>query len=205
MSDSDLGSQPTTPVEAVDGPDDRDTPEAPIANPSLDMDIPENDADAPSDSDLSEVDEAEFADFDPTTVAIEDRPAVDIDEDVAKTLKASKRKRADGEGKKGKEGKREKKKRSRRDEEDEDPDGVEIDGKRARKPKRFDGDGKDRVKERRRASPEPENEENLTPEERRRRALDRAMDAAMKNPNKRRRKKKDEEVSPILSCVGIVY
>ena len=38
-----------------------------------------------------------------------------------------------------------------------------------------------------------ENEENLTPDERRRRALDRAMDAALKNPNKRRRKK-DEVV-----------
>ncbi|RAL68379.1 hypothetical protein DID88_007110 [Monilinia fructigena] len=120
---------------------------------------------------------------------------VGIDEDVAKTLKASKRKRVEGEGKKPKEGKRDKKKRSRRDS-DEDPDGMEIDGKRVRKPKRVDGERKDRdrTKERRKATPEPENDENLTPDERRRRALDKAMDAALKNPNKRRRKKDEVDL-----------
>ncbi len=46
-----------------------------------------------------------------------------------------------------------------------------------------------------------ENEENLTPEERRRRALDRAMDAAIKNPVKRRRKK-DEIVSESNSAMA---
>jgi len=60
---------------------------------------------------------------------------VDIDEDVARTLKAAKRKKTgDGEGKKAKEGKREKKKKRARDE-DEDPDGQQIEGKRIRKPK----------------------------------------------------------------------
>lgn len=47
---------------------------------------------------------------------------------------------------------------------------------------------------RERRAPTPENEENLTPEERRRRALDKAMDAALKNPNKRRRKKDEVDL-----------
>lgn len=177
--------------------EERDTSTPPTANPDLNMDDDLNKDDDDGDlsgneSELSEVDEAEFADFDPTTVALEDRPLVGIDEDVARTLKAGKRKRTD-DGKKPKEGKREKKKR-RRDEE-EDPDGEQLDGKRVRKPKsiRSDGERKDRDRARERRPPTPENEENLTPEERRRRALDKAMDAALKNPNKRRRKK-DEVV-----------
>jgi len=205
MSDSGLDSTPMSPLPEA-GHDDgdpnkpiseeRDTPPPPAANPDLDMDDDDNDnmstGGSDNESDLSEVDEAEFADFDPTSVALEDRPLVGIDEDVARTLKASKRKRADGEGKRAKEGKRDKKKKSRRDS-DEDPDGVEMDGKRIRKPKRIEGD-RERTKERRKATPEPENEENLTPEERRRRALDRAMDAALKNPNKRRRKKDEVDL-----------
>lgn len=205
MSDSDLDSRPATPLDAGDSnrpnSEDREA-NATVANPDLDMDDEDNNlSDDDNDSLLSEVDEAEFADFDPTTVALEDRPQVNIDEDVAKTLKAGKRKRADGE-KKPKEARRDKtkKKKSRRDE-DEDPDGEQLDGKRVRKPK---GDGerkdRDRAKERRK-TPEPENEENLTPEERRRRALDKAMDAALKNPNKRRRKK-DEVVCSVLRYDG---
>jgi transcription factor SPN1 len=206
MSDSD-DSQPTTPLsEAGHDPGDpnrpiseeRDRHPPPAPNPDLDMDEDEDNDPSDLESLLSEVDEAEFADFDPTTVALEDRPLVGIDEDIARTLKAGKRKRADkdGEGKKPKEGKREKKKKARHDE-DEDPDGEELDGKRIRKTKRIDGERKDRDKPRERRPPTPENEENLTPEERRRRALDRAMDAALKNPNKRRRKK-DEVVCIVL-------
>ncbi|TGO21167.1 hypothetical protein BPAE_0236g00080 [Botrytis paeoniae] len=208
MSDSDLNSRPTTPLpEAGNDAGDpnrpisqeRDTPEPPVANPDLDMDDLDNaeDGGAGSDneSDLSDVDEANFDDFDASKVALDERPMVGIDEDIAKTLKASKRKRAEGEAKKPKEGKRDKKKRPRRDS-DEDPDGMEIDGKRIRKPKRVEGEGKDRdrTKERRKATPEPENDENLTPDERRRRALDKAMDAALKNPNKRRRKKDEVDL-----------
>ncbi|KAM0127927.1 hypothetical protein ACHAPC_006512 [Botrytis cinerea] len=208
MSDSDLDSKPTTPLpEAGNDAGDpnrpisqeRDTPEPPMANPDLDMDDLDNaeDGGAGSDneSDLSDVDEANFDDFDASKVALDERPMVGIDEDIAKTLKASKRKRAEGEAKKPKEGKRDKKKRPRRDS-DEDPDGMEIDGKRIRKPKRVEGEGKDRdrTKERRKATPEPENDENLTPDERRRRALDKAMDAALKNPNKRRRKKDEVDL-----------
>lgn len=169
--------------------------EAPIADPDRDMDDPDNDDElSENESELSEVDEAEFAEFDPTTVALEDRPAVTIDEDIARSLKAGKRKKADGEAKKPKEAKREKKKRPRRDD-DEDPDGEVIDGKRTKKAKSSRSDGerrKDRPTERR--APAPENMENLTPEERRRRALDEAMDAALKNPNKRRRKKDEVDL-----------
>lgn len=183
--------------------EEKDTLTPPATKPGLDMDNDSNKEEPDDDdnddelsgneSELSEVDEAEFADFDPTTVALEDRPLVGIDEDVARTLKAGKRKRADGE-KKPKEGKREKKKRRR--DEDEDPDGEQIDGKRVRKPKsvRPDGERKDRDRARERRPPTPENEENLTAEERRKRALDRAMDAALKNPNKRRRKKDEVDL-----------
>jgi transcription factor SPN1 len=215
MSDSDADSQPTTPLpEAGDDlgdpnramSEDRDTSPPPAANPDLDMDNAENDNDddlSDNESELSEVDEAEFAEFDPTTVALEDRPLVGIDEDIARTLKAGKRKRADkdGDGRKPKEAKRDKKKKSRRDD-DEDPDGELVDGKRVKKPKRIDGERKDRDKAKERRPATPENEENLTPEERRRRALDKAMDAALKNPNKRRRKK-DEVVCTIYPCLGI--
>ncbi|RDL41462.1 putative SPN1 Protein is Spt6-interacting putative elongation factor [Venustampulla echinocandica] len=201
MSDSDHDSRPTTPLPEAGNDagdpnrpmsEERDTPPPPIANPDLDMDNDEN-MDHDSLDDLSEVDEAEFADFDPTTVALEDRPLVDIDEDIARTLKAGKRQRADkaGEGKKPKEGKRDKKKRRR--DEDEDPDGERIEGKRIRKPK-ADGERKSRDAPREKRVATPENDENLTPEERRRRALDKAMDAALKNPNKRRRKRDEVDL-----------
>lgn len=181
-------------------PDDREV-NPPAANPDLDMDDSDNAQD--DESDLSEVDEAEFADFDPEAVAVtaDDRPRVDIDEDVARTLKASKKKKSgDGEPKKPKEKKREKAKKRRGDADasDDGADGQMLDGKRARKPKSTSEggkDGKERARERRlqQIRDDAADEETLSPEERRRRALDRAMDAALKNPNKRRRKK-DEDV-----------
>ncbi|KUJ08341.1 uncharacterized protein LY89DRAFT_600163 [Mollisia scopiformis] len=203
MSDSDGGSPvPENVHDAGDvdrpGSEERDTPPPPAANPDLDMDDADNDKEddlSDNESELSEVDEAEFAEFDPTTVALEDRPTVGIDEDIARTLKAGKRKRTDKDNK-PKEGKREKKKRARRDD-DEDPDGEVLDGKRAKKSKSSRSDGgerKDREKARERKEKTPENEDNLTAEEKRRRALDRAMDAALKNPNKRRRKKDEVDL-----------
>lgn len=194
------GNDPADPNRPVS--EEGDSP-APVGDSNLDLDDLDNqetakgadDDESDNESELSDVDEAEFDEFDPASVAIDtSKPNVHIDEDIAKTLKAGKRKRSekDGEGRKAKEGKREKKKKRR--DEDEDPGGVELDGKRIRKPKsiRADGERRERPKERRAAT--PENEDNLSPEERRVRALDRAMDAALKNPNKRRRKK-DEVVS----------
>jgi transcription factor SPN1 len=211
MSDSELDNRPASPT---DSPGFGDTPPVLDINPDLDMEDSELEKDVDLDSELSEVDEAEFADFDPTTVALDDRPTVNIDEDVARTLKAGKRKRTDKDGeagpKKAKEAKRDKPKKKKNrsdldagaiddggDEYDSGADGQIIEGKRKPKPKtaRIDGDrkGRDRVKEVRKEAEAEENDENLTPDERRRRALDRAMDAALKNPNKRRRKK-DEVV-----------
>ncbi|KHJ31646.1 putative transcriptional elongation factor iws1 [Erysiphe necator] len=168
-------------------------PEKNTSNIEPDKDLETSHSD--NESELSEVDEAEFAEFDPTTVALDDRPLVDIDEDVARSLKASKRKRTDAIARKPKDARRGRKKRLRR-ENDDDPDGIVLNGERIRKSK----SGKynrelqsgDRNKERRPLS--PENEENLTPDEKRRRALDKAMDAALKQPSKRRRKKDEVDL-----------
>ena len=54
----------------------------------------DNDNDDAYHSELSELDEDQFDDYDPTTADIRDRP-VAIDADAAQTLKASKRKRAE--------------------------------------------------------------------------------------------------------------
>lgn len=133
------------------------------------------------DSDLlSEIDEDQFEDYDPT---LEERP-VEIDENVAMTLKAAKRKRADGEAsKKPKEGRRPKKRSRATDDEVGDAEVSE------RRPRKARATGERRATTKEAPQEEQENEENLTPEERRRRALHRAMDNALKNPSKRRRKK----------------
>lgn len=152
-------------------------------------------ADSDRDSDaLSEIDENQFEDYDPETANIEDRP-VDIDEDVARTLKATKRKRADGETtKKPREGRREKKRRDR-DEDVAMEDKGEEPSQRSRRSRRA-GDGEKRASAKAKpASPEPDNEDDLSPEERRQRAIDRALDAAIKKPSGSKRRKKDEIVS----------
>ena len=148
--------------------------------------LPGNTADdSDDDSLLSEVDEAQFADFDAAAVQV----APDF-ETLNRTIKVSKRKRVDGEEprpKKRKEGTREKikKNRRRRDSDDGFSGGEEVEGKRSRKTK-SGGDGE---KARRRPAVEEIDEETLSPEERRRRALDRAMDAAIKKSNTKRIRK----------------
>lgn len=148
-------------------------------------------ADSDRESDLlSEVDENQFEDYDPETANIEDRP-VDIDEDIARTLKATKRKRTEGEAvKKPREGRREKKRRDR--DEDVAMDDGDDAGKKPRRSRRAgEGERRPRAKA---ATPEPENEDHLSPEERRKRAIDRALDAAIKKPSGPKRRKKDEIV-----------
>ena len=128
-----------------------------------------------NDSLLSDVDEAQFEDFDPNQVAIEERP-IAVDEDNVKLIGRHKRKRdgeVDGEGgkKKRREGKREKPKKVRKRKGSDDDDfsgGQELEGKRVRKKKAFVEGGEKVRKEKprvRRAT--PENEEQLDPEERR--------------------------------------
>lgn len=132
------------------------------------------DEDALSDDDsiLSEVDEAQFENFDPENVDVEERPQLAIDEENLKLIGRHKRKRAEGEEGRSrhKEGRRGKKNRRDRDE----------DG----------GEGAHRGRKQKEKSPDTD-EETLDPETRRRRALDRAMDEAMKKPTKRRHRKQD--------------
>ncbi|KAH6884085.1 transcription factor IWS1 [Thelonectria olida] len=154
-------------------------------------DLDEDMAGAGSDRDsdaLSEVDEDQLEDYDPETANIEDRP-VDIDEDIARTLKATKRKRVDGEAavRKPREGRREKKRRDR--DEDIPMDDADDGAKKSRRPRRA-GDGERRARAKP-SSPEPE-DDNLTPEQRRKRAIDQALNAALKKPSGQKRRKKDE-------------
>lgn len=174
-------------------------PSPPAEDSDLDMDHDSNDGGgSDNESELSDVDEAAFADFDPNSVAIADRPTAVIDEEITRGLKASKRKRTDGESKK-KEAKRDRPKKKKRIEEDDDASGGDtLEGKRSRKPKRAATDSRtNEEKVRAQKQKEAIADENLTPEQRRARALDAVMDAALKNPNKRRRKK-DEVVSFFL-------
>ncbi|KAM5347198.1 hypothetical protein ACJ41O_010203 [Fusarium nematophilum] len=137
---------------------------------------------------LSEVDEDQFEDYDPETANIDNRP-VDIDENVARTLKATKRKRTDEEVvKRPREGRRDKKRRDR--DEDIAMDDVDDGGKKNRRSRRMaDAERRPRAKP---DTPEPEKDENLTPEERRKRAIDRALDAAIKKPSGPKRRRRDE-------------
>jgi transcription factor SPN1 len=172
----------------------------PLANEDLaddvpaalsDNDVPIEDAAPGHDSDdaLSEIDENQFEDYDPETADIEDRPVV-VDEDIAKTLKASRRKRADNEPRKPKEGRREKKRT--RDDDDGGADDL-SDGRGATRKSRRAADGRQK-----KATPEPENEDHLSPEERRQRAIERALDAALKKPKMKRKRKGEDVCSPLL-------
>ena len=149
---------PNQPIE-----EDRDTPPPPMADPHADVDEFSSD-----ESVLSEVDEAQFEDFDPSAAAAldDDRPAIAVDEDTVKLLGRHKRKRAeegDDAPKRKREGRREKVKKNRRGREDSDDGfslGEEMEGKRRRKAKPAG-----EVRERKKRTPTPENEEALTPEE----------------------------------------
>ncbi|KAL3467652.1 hypothetical protein BJX64DRAFT_273978 [Aspergillus heterothallicus] len=125
---------------------------------------------------LSEVDEAQFEDFDPENVDIEDRPQLDIDEENLKLIGRHKRKRTgdeEGSSRRKKEGRRKKSRRQREEEEEGS-----------------DGEGAARKRRSRKVEIE-EDDETLDPATRRRRALDRAMDEALKKPTKRRFRKAD--------------
>ncbi|KAI5245826.1 transcription factor iws-1 [Aureobasidium subglaciale] len=189
----------------------------PIADPHQDTELAEDDQnpelsipeaannddnDADSDDNLSDVDEAQFQDFDPNAIAIEERPRV-VDASGVALLGKHKRKRddADGEGKKKRrEGRREKPKRSKRGEDGADfDDGDDAEGRR-RKTK---GPGEKRKKR----TPSPEDDSNLTPEESeymlnvivqvqnltqatgRKKEFSRKLDEALKKPKTNNRRK----------------
>ena len=181
MSSPDLSLSPTPELPEAEHNDPTSHPleglqdgaSTPPPNPEAD---PEADNDlSDADSILSDVDEAQFEDFDPNQITIEERPAIAVDEDNVKLLGRHKRKRdaegvdEEGKKKKKKEGKREKPKKAKKkkDSDDEFSGGQEIEGKRVRKKKAFvdGGEGKkERPKVVRRAMPEDEGD--LDPEER---------------------------------------
>lgn len=147
----------------------QDYEDAPITTPT-----PNADDDDLSDNDsiLSDVDEAQFEDFDPANVAI-DRPALLVHEGNLKLIGRHKRKRDGEQGDEGgkrkkREGKREKPRRSgkRNDDDDDFSGGQEVEGKRIRKKKAGTEGGssgrRDKIRGRKAT---PENEESLTPEE----------------------------------------
>lgn len=162
--------------------EENSVPNAPLANPfqdmeatdgNLDEEAQEGEADVPKDdqdgdksdneSELSELDENQFGDFDEENIDIEARPgAAIIDETNVNLIGVHKRKRAEGEEapkkKKKKETRREKPRRGKKAREDAELEegGRPGRAKRARKEGRTKG-----------ATPDSDdNEENLTPEER---------------------------------------
>ncbi|KAI9894916.1 MAG: Transcription factor iws1 [Vezdaea aestivalis] len=157
------------------------------------------------DSDLSDVDEAQFQDFDVANItAVDTRVPIELDEGTVATLTAGKRKRNAGEEaakKRKKEGKREKKPKKVVQSDDEDfSGGEEMYGKRRRKEKgsgggrsgRADDGGEKASRKIRAATPE-----NLSPEERRRRALDKAMEEAVRSQKVRRTRKDGEDLQAL--------
>lgn len=156
-------------------------------------------ADSDRDSDLlSEIDENQFEDYDPETANIEDRP-VEIDEDIARTLKATKRKRAEGEttAKKPRETRREKRRDREEDASMQDASSGEAEKKPRRK--RAEAERRPRVKP---TSPQPEeNDEHLTPEQRQNREIDRALDAAMKKGTTAPKRRRKDEIVSIGPCL----
>ncbi|KAK5676797.1 Transcription factor iws1 [Elasticomyces elasticus] len=187
--------------------DEENGGDAPLANPTADMDTFEDDEagdqdkgttadllDSDAESELEELDEKEFEDFDPSALNIPDKP-VAVDADNVGLLGVHKRKRTEEEErerkKKKKEGRREKPKKARRvraggDDEEDFEGGPEMDGKRARRPKAGADGAPVRRAPRART---PEDDEQLSPEERRRRALDRKMDEALKSHRTTNRRK----------------
>lgn len=134
----------------------------------MDPDISDNE------SILSDVDEAQFEDFDPANVAIDDRP-IAVDEDNVKLLGRHKRKRdgesgdTEGAKKKKREGRREKTRKIKKKDDDDEDDfsgGQELEGKRVRRKKLIAEGGASARKEKVRVRKStPENEEALDPEE----------------------------------------
>lgn len=165
-----------TPIAGDDGGGDKlAQPIADDAAKDQDEQAVENDDISDDESILSEVDEAQFDNFDPENVDVEERAPLEVDADNLKLIGRHKRKRTEGEDSRPrrKEGRR---KKSRRAGDEEDAEEASSSRPRQRK---------------QRAKSPDTDEETLDPETRRRRALDRAMDEAMKKPTKRRARKQD--------------
>ncbi|KAH7073559.1 hypothetical protein FB567DRAFT_492788 [Paraphoma chrysanthemicola] len=191
------GNDPSDPLRPeID--EENSTPNPTLAEPYQDMEVTEGKEEMADPDDLQEgglsdnesvlsdalddeqLDE-QFGEFDASNIAIEERPAQAIDEDTVKQIGVHKRKRTAGEGEEPKKKKkRADKPRRKKNKDGEDGEGAD-DG--TRKSKRSKKEGRVRA-----ASPD-DAEENLTPEERRKRALDRQINALVKSGSSRRRKK----------------
>ncbi|KAK2073406.1 hypothetical protein P8C59_007693 [Phyllachora maydis] len=172
---------------------DADDPSA--AAPVDDQDVVADESDKDSDV-LSEIDEDQFGDLD-------DEVPKEIDEDAIKSLKPAKRKTVDDGGAARKKARRPKKRahdhdddhnnNNNNDDDDDDDDDDAVDAANieegVRRPRKARAPG--RPAPRKEAEPAEEPDENLTPEERRRRALERVMERAAKSTTRVRRRKKD--------------
>ena len=150
------------PTEDTETFDDDEAPETTAAQDD-DEEANGRDSDVDDDSELEELDENEFDEFDANALNIPDKP-LQVDADNVGLLGVHKRKRTDEEErerkKKKKEGRRDKPKRPRKNREEDEVDfqgGPEMEGRRARK------EGGKSAPRRART---PENEDNLSPEER---------------------------------------
>ncbi|KAI8943797.1 hypothetical protein NX059_001771 [Plenodomus lindquistii] len=192
------GNDPQDPLRPeID--EENSVPNATIAEPYQDMEATEKQPGMPDDDDIqaglsdneSVLSEAldddqfdeQFGEFDASNIAIEERPAQAIDEDNVKQIGVHKRKRtgADGEEPKKKKKRADKPRRKKnKDGEDGEEGGADGDrrSKRSKKAGRARG-----------ASPDEDADANLTPEERRKRALNAQIDSIVKGSSSRRRKK----------------
>jgi transcription factor SPN1 len=117
---------------------------------AAESEVEDKDNESDDESILSEVDEAQFEDFDPENVDVEDRPQLAIDEDNLKLIGRHKRMRTeDGQrSTRKREGRREKKSRRMRDLEEA---GSDEEGKSKKRGSR------------KRKEPTPEDDETLDP------------------------------------------
>lgn len=152
--------------------EENSTPNPPIAAPDQDMEVVETDeknylpdqADieeaglSDNESVLSEVDEAQFEDFEIGDIAVEERPAQIIDETNINLIGVHKRKRTEGEGEAPKKKKKKADRPRRKKRGEEDVAGDDAGAKKSRRSTRKEGGGRARA-----ATPD---DANLTPEER---------------------------------------
>ncbi|EMD59293.1 hypothetical protein GGP41_009166 [Bipolaris sorokiniana] len=192
------GNDPADPLRPeID--EENSTPNPPIGDPDQDMEVTEDrHGDMPDQDDVEaglsdnesvlsealnddQMDE-QFGDFDIDNVAIDERPAQIIDEDNVKQIGVHKRKRTAGEGEEPKKKKKRADKPRRKKNKDGEENGDIAEGERRSKRSKKVG----RVRD---ASPEGDPDEHLTPEERRKKALNAQIDSIVKGSSNRRRKK----------------
>jgi transcription factor SPN1 len=170
--------------------EEENDPDAPVGAPNQDVEATEDigldsagekkddDDNLSDDSALSEVDDEGLDEFDEGALNIADRP-VAVDESNVALLGVHRRKRAEGEDGTTKRRKKSTRKRPK----DTAGAGGDEGESRPTRERKSAGERRERRK------PTPEDDSNLTPEERRKKALDRAMDEAIKGPSARRKKK----------------